>query len=562
MKIMTPFFRTGAFHIFAAVAAFVLASAMLAAQTPTARIQSEIDSSRLSPIPGSQSALARVAPISGRMPSHTAINGITLRFNRSAQQEAALDALIQAQQNPSSPLYHQWLTPDQFAARFGVSQPDIDKVESWLQQQGFTIDAVNRSHTAIRFSGNAGQVESAFATQMHFYQFNGAKALRPVHRALGARRPSPALSPTSITSPTSAPILITSFPAKRFHLRLRRGNVFFAPRDIVTTYDIKPLYSAGVNGAGQTIAIVGQSSIPISAISRPSRPLRGSAKRIPTWCWCRARATPPPASGDESESDLDLEWSGAIAPGATIDFVYVGSSPNYGTFDAADYAIDEGIGNIISMSYSACELDPYVDLRLHFQPGGNLQAGSVPGPNGSRCLWATRARPACYGDTNLNVSGNDSQESLAVNYPASSAYVTAVGGTEIASEFSSGGSSISQYWNAPTAAPAPRPAQLSQVLHPRGGLERRCPAQARSSGALLQRLPVPCLSLHRRRRQHLSPSQAWQSTYFTATGETNPSSSHRLVPDISFYASPEQPGYLYCTSDQSAWGQSQTGSCN
>ena len=162
-----------------AAAGVVLASAMLAAQTPAARVQSEIDSSQLSLIPGSQSALARVAPDLGRMPSNSAINGITLRFNRSAAQEAALEALIQAQQNPSSPLYHQWLTPDQFAARFGVAQSDIDKVESWLQQQGFAIDTVNRSHTAIRFSGTAGQVESAFATQMHFYQVNGQKHFAP-----------------------------------------------------------------------------------------------------------------------------------------------------------------------------------------------------------------------------------------------------------------------------------------------------------------------------------------------------------------------------------------------
>ena len=76
--------------------------------------------------------MARPEYEAGRMPPGTKLAGISMVFNRSTAQESALQSLIAAQQDPASPLYHQWLTPDQFAARFGVADVDIAKVQFWL----------------------------------------------------------------------------------------------------------------------------------------------------------------------------------------------------------------------------------------------------------------------------------------------------------------------------------------------------------------------------------------------------------------------------------------------
>ncbi len=110
---------------------------------------------------GSLHPMAQAQFDSGRVPADTRLNGISIVFNRSAAQQADLEALIAAQQNPSSPLYHQWLNPDQFAARFGMAQSDLDKVQTWLQQQGFSVDSVARSrnHDSLfrqRAPGRAG----------------------------------------------------------------------------------------------------------------------------------------------------------------------------------------------------------------------------------------------------------------------------------------------------------------------------------------------------------------------------------------------------------------------
>jgi subtilase family serine protease len=554
MKIITPSLPQRSIRTCCAAAALLLAAFTVAAQAPAVRIQSEVDSSRLAPIPGSQNALTRVAADLGRMPANTPMSSVTLRFNRSPAQEAALDALIQAQQNPASPLYHQWLTPDQFAARFGMAQSDIEKVEGWLQQQGFAIDSVSRSQTAIRFSGTVGQVESAFATEMHYFQVNGQKHFAP----------STALSvPSAIAGVVADVQNLSDFRPHSDHVSPRKaftsaqsGNVFFAPPDIVTTYDMQPLLSGGVNGAGQTIVIAGQSQVALSDIEA-FESASGLTKKDPNIVLVPGTGNSTVSSGDESESDLDLEWSGAMAPGATIDFVYVGSSNTFSTFDAAAYAIDEGLGNIISMSYSICELDPYVTSAYITAEEAIYKQATV---QGQTVLSASgdEGSTSCYGDTNLTTTAE--QEQLAVAYPASSAYITAVGGTEIASEFSSGGSSVSTYWNSASGNNDLTSSAKSYIPEVAWNDDAANEQYASQSGVPCSETS-PCLSSSGGGASTLVAQPSFQTTYFKATGEANPDSSARLVPDIAFYASPGQPGYLYCTSDQSAWGQGQTASC-
>ena len=123
----------------------VLATSAFAAQGPAPRIPAEVNSSSVSPLTGSLRPYAQPQFDLGRMPAQTRLTGMTIVFNRTPVQQAALDQLLIDQQNPRSPLYHQWLTPEQFGARFGMAQADLDSVSQWLEQQGFSIDSVGRS---------------------------------------------------------------------------------------------------------------------------------------------------------------------------------------------------------------------------------------------------------------------------------------------------------------------------------------------------------------------------------------------------------------------------------
>ena len=518
------------------------------AQSTSPRISSEIASSGQTALRGSLHPLAQAQFDAGRMPADTRINGISMVFNRSAAQEADLQALIAAQQNPASPLYHQWLDPDQFAARFGMAEADLNKVESWLQQQGFSIDSVARSKNVIRFSGSVRQVESAFQTEMHLYRIDGVR-----HFAASKPLSAPAaLAPTVLGirnlddfRPKAQVVFSRNAGAKPRFTSSQTGNVFFAPGDIATVYDIKPLYNAGVNGAGQSIAMVGQSAIQVSDIENFQN-AAGLAVKAPTLYLMPGTGNSTVfADGDESESDLDLEWSGAIAPGATIDFVYTGSNVNYGAFDALQYAVDENIAPIIGSSYGECEA---------LLAGSTLGSGAALEPT----LESAFEQAASQGQTILAAAGDagstdcfvglgsgqpaaSEQEALAVDYPGSSPYVTSIGGTEISSTADGGDYLIAGdgYWAAQSSSDI-----VSSAL-------QYIPEVAWNDDSSLNGL-----SAGGGGASALFSKPSWQ------TGVTGiPADGMRDVPDLALYASPSYPGYLYCSSDSTAWAAAQEGSC-
>ena len=76
---------------------------------------------------------------------------------------------------PSSPHYHEWLTPQQFGERFGAGQQDLDVIANWLQDRGFRVNGVAEGRRSIEFSGTARQVEEAFQTEIHHYEVNGER---------------------------------------------------------------------------------------------------------------------------------------------------------------------------------------------------------------------------------------------------------------------------------------------------------------------------------------------------------------------------------------------------
>jgi len=522
------------------MAALTMVATSLGAQSVAPRIPSEIPNAEQSTLKSSLHPMAQAQFDAGRMPSDTRLNGISMVFNRSAAQEADLQALIASQQNPTSPLYHQWLTPDQFAARYGMADADLSTVETWLEQQGFSIDRVARSKNAIHFSGTVRQVEQAFATEMHYYKVNGTQHFAP----------STALSVPSALAPAvlgirnlddfrpRAQVLLNRNPrVKPAFTSSQTGNVFFTPGDIATVYDITPLYHASVNGAGQSITIIGQSAVQTSDLEAFQN-AAGLTVKDPSQYLVPDSGNPTVvADGDEAESDLDLEWSGAIAPGATINFVYVGSNQNYGAFDSIQYAIDEKIGTIISSSYGTCEValeGQTLESSLEQGTAQGQTIMSAAGDDGST---------DCYGITDPTLT-TAQQEALAVDYPASSPYVTGMGGTEISSANAAYDESGTAYWATATTADV-----TSSAL-------QYIPEMAWNddSGNCGEAI---CLSAGGGGTSTLFTKPTWQ----TGVPGLSSSITMREVPDLALYASPDVPGFLFCSSDSTAWSSGQAGSC-
>jgi subtilase family serine protease len=503
------------------------------AQQPEARIAA-IDISSRATLVGSRPTAAKSATDTGRMSPAAKLEGVTVVFGRSQAQEAALQALLMAQQTPGSPQYHQWLTPDQFGAQFGVADADMAKVESWLQQQGFTVTGVSRSRNRITFSGSVGQIETAFGTEMHTYAVGSE-----FHFAPSSDISVPAAMVGSVQTVRNLSDFrprshVRVGPAQTVHGNFTSAQTqahYLTPKDVDTIYDITPAYNAGYTGTGQSIAIVGQSAVVLTDITNFQTAAGLAVKAPATPILVPGTGTSTVNNGDEMESDLDLEYSGAIAPGATIQFVYVGSDTNTSAFDALAYAVDNQLAPIISSSYGDCEYDlgatEYAALNTTVLAQAAAQGQTVisaAGDDGST---------DCYADTNLTTT---QRTALGVDFPGSSQYVTSLGGTEFSA--ADVASTNTTYWTA--AAGTDAISSALSYMPDEGVWNDDAQGGGLSSGG-------GGVSLY-------TPQPTWQTNFAEIAAGSN-----RMVPDVALSASPYNAPYLFCSSDSQTTGI--TGSC-
>jgi len=317
---------------------------------PVDRITTEIDEAERVPLQRSVHPLAIPANLAGEIPANQAMERMVLVLRPDPSQEEALQELIRAQQDPNSRYYHQWLTPQTFGVRFGVSQNDLAQVAAWLETQGMNVEEIPSSRRAIVFSGAVGQVEAAFHTQMRRYLVNGqahfANATAPeIPQALAAV----VRGFVSLDDFRSAPAHITA-PA----YTLANGVNLLMPLDWATIYDVLPLYSQGLDGSGQSIAVIGRSDVALTDVET-FRANAGLPAKDPQKIFVNGVNPGMPDCSDEAESALDIEWAGALAKNATVDFVTAQSGATDGVVLAAQYTVTNDVAPIVSVSYLACE---------------------------------------------------------------------------------------------------------------------------------------------------------------------------------------------------------------
>ena len=529
---------------------------------------------------------------------------ITLLTVPTASQRKALNQLLAQQQDPKSPNYHKWITPQQYADRFGLSQNDAQQMAAWLKSQGFTTVDVARGRNWISFNGSAAQVQNAFGTEIHRYNVNGE-----LHYANATAPSIPAAMSGVVTGirglhdfkPRPRSIRRNSV-ARPYYNSSNFGDLV-APGDIATIYDIKALYTAGIDGTGQKLAVMGQTDIYLADITdfRTGFGLSAiscttNASLVITACndshfQYVLGGTDPGVStkGDVSEADLDVEWAGAVAKGAQI--IYVNSSD---TFTSFYYAIDhqDTLGEtVISLSYGLCEFEDNFVLTSSGQAGADeteLMKGNAEGItflNSSGDSGAAECDPNTPYNPSTDPNGASAQGGVAVSYPASSPEVTGVGGTALslanmsasqywgASNGTDGGTALSyipeQAWNddaefvdyckqnpgtfctsgGSPAVPGWVPItnaqdvqtdfslQGGQGISSSGGGPSNCAKQTADNSACVSGFPQP----------------AWQTV--TISGQA----AVRFTPDVSLLATPNFPGYIYCTQ-LSELGDSGTGS--
>jgi hypothetical protein len=447
-----------------AVASGLFYCAGLVAQSavPASRIVDAVDESRLVTLAGTTHPLANAANDRGPAADNLQLDRMHLVLKRSAGQEASLRQLIGEMHRAGSVNYHNWLSADEFGRRFGPSDQDVATVKSWLEGHGFSVSKVNAGRQTIEFSGNVAQMRAAFHTQIHKYEVNGES-----HYAnAGDPRIPAALAPV-----VGGFVSLNNFRLKSYAHLLGKAsydpktdkatpqwtiggnggglNYPLAPQDYAIQYDLNPLYKAGIDGSGQTIAIVNESNIDIALVNS-FRSLFGLPYNPPRII---IDGNDPGVDGVNNpggmnyasiEAYLDVEWSGAVAPKATIDLVIGGDTAlENGLILALEHAVYSNVAPIISLSFGECEM--YLGSSNQFLSDLYEQAAA----QGITVLVST----GDSGSANCDSSGSAyAIMGQAVSGFASTPYNIGVGGTDFYySDYSASWQTVDQqlatYWN-------------------------------------------------------------------------------------------------------------------
>jgi hypothetical protein len=381
-----------------------------------------------------------------------------LLLRRSPEQEVALRQLLDNQQVKSSPRYHQWLTPEDFGQQFGPSDSDIQTLKSWLLSHGFIVNHVSAAKTIIEFSGNAGQIRSAFTTEMHKYLVNGEE-----HWA-NANDPT---IPTALAPVIAGLVSLNNFEARTMAKRISRKDqrgqdgsttpLFTAanktiyavsPYDFATIYNSLPLWNAtpSIDGTGQTIALTERSDIctansPDFGASQPC----GTRDDIQTFRSYFGLPTNLPGGGqpvvvivngpnpgisepsnsdetapdNEREAILDAEIAGGVARNAQIDLVVSQTTEvTDGAALSAEYIVDNNLAPIMSVSFLECDASVGITYDTLWEQAAaqGITVAVSAGDSGSA---------GCDPKTAMTAS-----KGLAVNGIASTPFNVAVGGTD------------------------------------------------------------------------------------------------------------------------------------
>ncbi len=521
---------------------FVFASTALPAQIQP-RITQQIDDSTTVRVANSTHPLATSQNDRGRVDMSTKMDRIMLVFKQSDEQKAALAKLIDSQHDPKSPQYHRWLSPADFGTKFGPSQSDMDSVKGWLEGHGFKSITVARGGQWLEFSGTAGQVEETFRTEIHNFDVKGVQHI--------ANATDIAL-PQALTPVVNGVLSLHNFESRPMHtakLHVHRDSKsgemvpdftsssgsshYLAPGDLSKIYNTVGLLKQGIDGTGLSIAIVGRTDINLADVQifRNAFSLPANDPDL------IVNGIDPGINADEIEAALDVEWSGALAPRAKIKLVSSSSTlATDGVALSMSYIVDNALAPIMSTSYGECEValgtagNAFQSLVNQQAAAEGITAFVSSGDNGAAgCDPTNGVSPARYG--------------AYVNGLASTAFNTAVGGTEFAEN------NLTSYWkpiNDPDLSSAIGyiPEKIwnescDPTIDPNGCDQFHSYFMYAGSGgkssctySVVRNSQVTCLGGYSK--------PAWQA------GVGVPSDGVRDVPDVSLTAAGGHDGYLLC----------------
>jgi subtilase family serine protease len=346
---------------------------------------------------------------------------ISLSISMASASEDEISRALAAIEDPKSPEYHHYLTPQEYAKRFGPPAAALATVEGSLRGAGFTVTLPSAGGSLLGAQGTVGQAEAFFAVQLSDYRTaSGAVYYAPdaaprlpddwkgaALNVLGLNN-RPALHPAGVLRMTP--------PAQQPPPRL------LDPTALQRAYSIAPLRLAGLNGDGQTIALPEIDTFKQFDIDYYDRTYGISAPPI--------EVVKVGGGADKaqqvSETTLDLEIIHAIAPRAKI-IVYEGPADYSSLADTFNRIVTDNRAKVMSVSLGGCEPAIWESADL--------------GRNYFTTLNNIFSQAAAQGMSVFVASGDDgaytchrndpNDNTVSASLPATNPFVTAVGGTAL-----------------------------------------------------------------------------------------------------------------------------------
>jgi subtilase family serine protease len=340
---------------------------------PTRVIREAIDEGKLVSLQGNTRPEANARNDRGAVADDFQLDHMLLQLKRSPEREAALKQYIDELHDSTSPNFHHWLTPEQFAEHYGVAKEDVETVTAWLKQQGFAVHGVQASGLTIEFGGTAGQVRNAYHTEIHNLDVNGAQHFANISDPKIPAALEPAVAGiVALHNFHPTPLLV---PRGKYTFSNQFGTFWaIVPGDLATIYNLNPAFAAGYTGLGQAIMVLEDTYLYSRKDWNVFRQTLGLAAKYPNAsltqvspqgalsCINPGFASVPsdPGYGDDPEAALDVEWATAAAPNAAIVLAACADANSnfFGGLVALENVLNGPVQNlpsVVSMSYGEAE---------------------------------------------------------------------------------------------------------------------------------------------------------------------------------------------------------------
>lgn len=350
----------------------------------------------------------------------------------SLRNEPDLDVLLAAQQDLSSPWFHRWLSLDEFSAQFAPTEQAYTAVIRWLRSHGLTVTQTWPNRLIVNVTGSIAQVEAAFGVTINHYRHQGAIVHAnaqdpqiPVHLASFISSIQGLEELSQLTPRLHAVPHATHAGPNGLAPRLQLGSTtLFGPKDLHAAYNFTPLFNAGSTGLGQKVAIATAYTFQLSDINSFEQisGIPQSPRSRFQWYFPTGRTQ---QLGDETT--LDVEWASAMAPKTLIQGV-IGKNAQLSTFTTVYNFIVTQLASThaVSTSWGLCETQ--MPSAVVTSDANIFKQGAAQGQS-----WFAASGDAGADDCR---NGGTTPE---VDFPASSPYITGVGGTNLTTPFDSTG---------------------------------------------------------------------------------------------------------------------------